>query len=62
MKILVTGSGGFIGYHLASNLANSIKNTIIGIDSVNSYYPTKIKKLRIKLLKKKIILLLKRLI
>jgi len=53
MKILVTGSGGFIGYHLASNLANSIKNTIIGIDSVNSYYPTKIKKLRIKLLKKK---------
>ena len=53
MRILVTGTGGFIGYHLVSNLANNIKNTIIGIDSVNSYYPTKIKKLRIKLLKKK---------
>ena len=49
MRILVTGTGGFIGYHLVSNLANNIKNTIIGIDSVNSYYPTKIKKLRIKL-------------
>jgi len=53
MKILVTGSGGFIGYHLVSSLTKNIKNTIIGIDSVNSYYSTKIKKLRINILKKK---------
>ena len=53
MKILVTGSGGFIGYHLVNKLTNNIKNTIIGIDSVNSYYSTKIKKLRIMILKKK---------
>ena len=53
MKILVTGSAGFIGYHLVNKLTNNIKNTIIGIDSVNSYYSTKIKKLRIMILKKK---------
>ena len=62
MKILVTGSAGFIGYHLASNLTSNIKNTVIGIDSVNGYYSTKVKKLRLKILKQKKILLLKKLI
>ena len=45
MKILVTGSAGFIGYHLVENLLNNIKNTVIGVDSINGYYSTKIKKL-----------------
>ena len=38
MKILVTGSAGFIGYHLVENLSKNKKNTVLGIDSVNSYY------------------------
>ena len=53
MKILVTGSAGFVGYHLIKNLSNNKKNVVLGIDSVNSYYSTKIKKLRIKILKRK---------
>jgi len=52
MKILVTGSAGFIGYHLVENLSKNKKNTVLGIDSVNSYYSTKLKKLRIRILKK----------
>ena len=51
MKILVTGSAGFIGYHLVSSLTSNIKNTVIGIDSVNGYYSTKVKKIRLKILK-----------
>ena len=35
MKILITGSCGFIGHHLSINLLNS-NNTIIGIDNLNS--------------------------
>ena len=50
MKIIVTGSIGFIGFHLVSNLIKNKKNQILGIDSVNNYYSTKIKKLRLKLL------------
>jgi len=41
MKILVAGSAGsagFIGYYLIENLLNNKKNTVLGIDSVNSYY------------------------
>ena len=53
MKILVTGSAGFIGYHLVEKLTNNKKNAVLGIDSINGYYSTKIKKLRIKILKKK---------
>jgi len=53
MKILVTGSAGFIGYHLVNGLTSNIKNTVIGIDSVNGYYSTKVKKLRLKILKRK---------
>ena len=52
MNILVTGSAGFIGYHLSLNLLNkNIK--VIGLDNINNYYDTKLKRDRIKNLKKK---------
>ena len=45
--ILVTGSAGFIGYHLSSFfLKKGLK--VIGIDNLNSYYDKKLKKDRIK--------------
>ena len=51
MKILITGSAGFIGYHVPKKLLNkNIK--VIGIDNINNYYDTNIKKNRIKNLKK----------
>ena len=36
-KILVTGSAGFIGYHLSARLI-SLGYKVTGIDSVNDYY------------------------
>ena len=47
MKILVTGAAGFIGFHTSKSL---LKNnvTIVGIDSLNNYYDTNLKKQRIK--------------
>ncbi len=53
MNILVTGCGGFIGYHLCKKLILDKKNIIIGIDNINNYYSTKLKKNRIHNLKKK---------
>tara|TARA_B100001123_G_scaffold414866_1_gene514821 strand:- start:1512 stop:2489 length:978 start_codon:yes stop_codon:yes gene_type:complete len=49
---LVTGAAGFIGFHLCENLLQNKNNQVIGIDNVNNYYSTKIKKDRIKVLKK----------
>lgn len=50
-SILVTGSCGFIGFHVSYYLLKKgIK--IIGIDNLNNYYPTVIKKNRLKILKK----------
>ena len=37
MNILITGSAGFIGYHLAIKLLKN-KYKIIGLDNLNSYY------------------------
>ena len=31
MKILITGSAGFIGYHLAAKLSKNKKNKVFGI-------------------------------
>ena len=43
MKILVTGCAGFIGFHVSKKiLANNI--TVIGIDNLNNYYDTNLKK------------------
>ena len=52
MKIIVTGAAGFIGFHLINKLTQNRNIQVLGIDSVNNYYSTKIKKLRIKILSK----------
>lgn len=49
-KILITGAGGFIGFHL-SKLLLSKNYEIIGIDNINDYYDQKLKEDRIKILK-----------
>ena len=51
MKILITGSCGFIGFHLAKSLLQ--KNfSIVGVDNINNYYSTKLKNRRLSQLKK----------
>ena len=52
MKILITGSAGFIGFHLSTFLLKK-GFQVFGIDNLNSYYPEKIKKLRLERLKEK---------
>ena len=49
--ILVTGSAGFIGYHLCKRLLNS-GNNVIGIDNVNDYYDVNLKEKRLEILTK----------
>ncbi len=51
MKILVTGSAGFIGYHACKYLSNS-NNEIVGIDNLNEYYDVSLKNHRLLLLEK----------
>ena len=51
-NILVTGCAGFIGFHLCNKLINKNYN-IIGIDNLNNYYDTKLKKDRLNILKNK---------
>ena len=51
MKFLVTGSAGFIGYHITRMILENFKgSSVIGIDNLNSYYSVKLKKRRIKIL------------
>lgn len=47
MKILVTGAAGFIGFHVARQLLDR-GDTVVGIDSINSYYDPKLKFDRLK--------------
>ena len=42
-NILVTGSAGFIGFHLSSKLVKKNVN-IINIDNLNDYYEVSLKK------------------
>ena len=46
MKILVTGTAGFIGYHLAQYLI-ARGDEVVGLDSVNDYYDPAIKYARL---------------
>ena len=51
MKIFITGSSGFIGFHLAKKLLDKgIK--VHGFDSMSNYYDVKLKKSRLKILNK----------
>ncbi len=49
MNILVTGSGGFIGFHLTRRLLKE-GYKVVGIDNLNSYYSQELKKSRIEIL------------
>ena len=51
MKIFLTGSSGFIGFHLSKYLLEK-GHTICGFDSMNSYYDINLKKSRLKILDK----------
>ena len=46
MKILVTGTAGFIGYHLAKKLLER-GDTVVGIDNINDYYDVNLKYARL---------------
>ncbi len=49
MRILVTGTAGFIGFHLARRLLAE-GHEVVGIDNFNDYYPVKLKEDRHRLL------------
>ena len=51
MKIFITGSSGFIGFHLSKKLLDK-GHSIHGFDSMNSYYDVELKKSRYQILKK----------
>ena len=42
MKILITGTAGFIGFHLANYLIKR-GDTVVGLDSINDYYDVNLK-------------------
>ena len=42
MKVLITGTAGFIGYHLARRLLQQ-DHEVVGLDSINDYYDVTIK-------------------
>ena len=48
-KVLVTGSAGFIGFHLAKKLLdNGVE--VVGLDNLNPYYDPELKKARLEIL------------
>ena len=51
MKVIVTGSVGFIGFHLCEKLLES-NFEVIGIDNINTYYDPKLKNARLNNIKK----------
>ena len=51
MKILITGSSGFIGFHLSKKLLDK-GYKVHGYDSMNNYYDVSLKKARYNILKK----------
>ncbi|MFA5841385.1 MAG: GDP-mannose 4,6-dehydratase [Candidatus Paceibacterota bacterium] len=51
-KILVTGTAGFIGFHLAKELLRDKDCEVVGIDSITDYYDVRMKQKRNEVLKK----------
>ena len=51
MKILITGSAGFIGYHLSMSFLEDGQE-VLGVDNINSYYDKKLKIDRLENLKR----------
>ena len=51
MRILVTGSSGFIGFHTSLLLLKN-KHEVIGVDNLNDYYDVNLKKNRLRILRK----------
>jgi len=49
MKVLVTGSAGFIGFHLCRRLLQE-GYSVVGLDNLNNYYSTELKRARLKIL------------
>lgn len=47
MKILITGTAGFIGSHLAKRLISQ-GYEVVGVDNINDYYSVQLKKDRLK--------------
>ena len=47
MKILVTGTAGFIGFHVASRLLQR-GDEVVGLDNINDYYDVKLKNDRLR--------------
>ncbi|MCB2153421.1 GDP-mannose 4,6-dehydratase [bacterium] len=45
MKVLVTGTAGFIGFHLAQSLIDD-GHEVVGVDNFNDYYPVVLKRAR----------------
>ena len=50
MKVLVTGVGGFIGFHVSKYLLER-GDTVVGLDNLNDYYDVSLKKARLARLK-----------
>jgi nucleoside-diphosphate-sugar epimerase len=46
MKILITGTAGFIGFHLAQRLIER-GDVVVGIDNINDYYDINLKYARL---------------
>lgn len=49
--ILVTGSAGFIGFHLAKKRLE-MGDSVVGVDNLNDYYDVTLKESRLKQLAK----------
>ena len=50
MKIFISGSSGFIGFHLSKLLLKN-KHKVHGYDSMNNYYDTRLKRARLNMLR-----------
>ena len=51
MNFIVTGAAGFIGYHTTKSILEN-GHSVLGIDNINDFYDTKLKKERIYSLQK----------